>query len=418
MTNRFACLTGCLALLLSAPASAEEFPANMLFVASHDGDDVLLLDPASKSPAKVRGEVASPLLDAPADLAFGPDGLLYVLSSGSGEVQAFAPEGGDPVVRFGAGSGLLSPVGIAVTPDGEICLGDSDLGEVRIYSRNGALLRTVDVDGTPAAVAFGPDGHLFVVASNRGFIQEFDPSGMPVRSFGQGSALQEAGGMVAPGDGRLLVSSVTTNSILVFDGEGNVVDELGAGSDLDEPAGLTIGPDGNYYVANRGDGKIVVLDPSGAQVKSFGKNLEDPVAVAFAPFRFSFAAKGAVAGDDGLTKGVKQPGVLSFQPGSSTVMLSFDTSGQDAVSAGIGQDTVVIPGIEAREDAGDKTRRLHGTWVPDDGAAQGFASLAITIKGKPDKRGFFQVKSADGQFFQGGAGGVFIGSARTNKRLK
>src|SRR5690606_37954406 len=64
-------------------------------------------------------------LDAPSDITFGPDGDLYVSSSGSDEVLRYAgPNAGiaTPGTFLGvaaAGGGLTNPIGHIFTPGGE-----------------------------------------------------------------------------------------------------------------------------------------------------------------------------------------------------------------------------------------------------------------------------------------------------------
>src|SRR5690606_2136443 len=74
-------------------------------------------------------------LDAPSDITFGPDGDLYVSSSGSDEVLRYAgPNSGiaTPGTFLGvaaAGGGLTNPIGHIFTPGGELLVTSNITGD-------------------------------------------------------------------------------------------------------------------------------------------------------------------------------------------------------------------------------------------------------------------------------------------------
>lgn len=129
-------------------------------------------------------------LNGPTHLAFAPDGSLYVIDSGNARVRRIAPSGiittvaggGTPGDGLGDGgpatnASLASPADIAVGRDGRLFIADTDHNRVRVVSPGGIIETAVGggdslADGTAAAqwklvsptgVAVAPDGTLYVV---------------------------------------------------------------------------------------------------------------------------------------------------------------------------------------------------------------------------------------------------------------
>jgi hypothetical protein len=174
-------------------------------------------------------------------------------------------------------------------------------------------------------------------------------------------------------------------------------------------------------VVSRGTDKVMAIDANDSVTRTVGKakTLKGARALAFAPFRFKFGAKGSFAGDAPKAQKLKQSAILTISPGSQTVMLEFLNS---SVGPGLenvfGSDVVVLPSVEAYYQNDLKKRRLHGEWFSGPSNANGIGSLTMTVGGKPNKKGFFMIKRAKGLFLQAGDGGVFIGRGKSGKRLK
>ena len=73
--------------LAATSRAAEEFPAAHIFVANTGRDEILEFHPNTGDILARFGDG----FDAPWDLAFGPDGLLYVTTNASDRVFVFAP---------------------------------------------------------------------------------------------------------------------------------------------------------------------------------------------------------------------------------------------------------------------------------------------------------------------------------------
>jgi hypothetical protein len=210
-------------------------------------------------------------LFAPKGLAFGPNGNLFVASSGSGQVLEYDGMTGAPFgtgVFIPAGSaGLSSPLGLVFGPNGNLFVSDVAGDKILEYDgRTGAPVGTgVFVPtgsagmGAPYGLAFGPNGNLFVCDGNNRILEFDGTTGAPVGTgvfVPVGSA-----GMSIPLDltfgpnGNLFVSSEGSLRVLEFDGTtgspvgtGQFVPDNSAG--LRAPFGLAFGPNGNLFVAN------------------------------------------------------------------------------------------------------------------------------------------------------------------------
>jgi sugar lactone lactonase YvrE len=121
-------------------------------------------------------------------IAVGPDGTLYVADAGHGRICGIAPDGTVTTLAGGRDQDadgipatqarLFAPTGLALGPDGSLVFADRIDQRVRrvrsdatietlvgsgasAYVGDGGAARSASV-GTPEAVAFGPDGSLYI----------------------------------------------------------------------------------------------------------------------------------------------------------------------------------------------------------------------------------------------------------------
>lgn len=144
-------------------------------------------------------------LDDPVGLTFGPDGNLYISSSGSDDhgtglgtpaVKRVDPATGlfiDNFVDPGEG-GLDSPFGLAFGPDGNLYVSNFLSNQVLRFDAAGAFIDALTDPALagPDGLAFGPDGLLYVSSSGNDSVVRFNPN---TGTF--------AGTFVAPGAGGL-----------------------------------------------------------------------------------------------------------------------------------------------------------------------------------------------------------------------
>ena len=195
---------------------------NELFISSFIGDQVLRYDLTTGAFLGVFASGGG--LDGPYDLAFGPDGNLYVANF----FGASVPTGNPYIIRFDSTGALLGqfapPVGTACPPD---CFMFPD---------------------RPTGIAFGPDGRLYVSSYFNDSVKVYNATtGAYEGEFvGPGS-----GGLSRPEDiiwvgSTLYVASYNSGQVLTYSNTGTF---LGVAATLTWPTGLLAGPDGRIYLA-------------------------------------------------------------------------------------------------------------------------------------------------------------------------
>ena len=188
----------------------------------------------------------------------------------------------------GAGLGQLqAPRNIAVGPDGRLYVADTGNHRIQIFSADGQALTTFGEFGTGAGQFNEPWGiavdetFIYVTDTWNHRIQKFTLDGTFVASFGSsGSAADGNSGLglfFGPrdiellGDALLLVTDTGNHRIQVLDRDGNFQQQIGtygfSVGQFYEPVGLATGVDGTVYVADTWNSRIQLLSnglfPSG-----------------------------------------------------------------------------------------------------------------------------------------------------------
>ncbi|HEY6100359.1 MAG TPA: N,N-dimethylformamidase beta subunit family domain-containing protein, partial [Anaeromyxobacter sp.] len=252
---------------------------------------------------------------APTAVLALPDGSLLVADTGNGCIRRIASNGTRTVTTFAGRMGQLGfadgpaasarfrfPMGLARDPKtGVVYVADAANHRIRAIDATGNVSTFAggaggDVDGPaatarlsyPTAVAVGPDGRVYVVASGGAKVKAIgiDPAHTVVTLAGGGqgasdgpgtSARLGAQGGAAWAGIELLVSdpasyrvrairpgaTAADASVHTFAGSGLFGASDGAGRDarFGLPAGLAVGPDAKVYVADPGSGAIRVVTP-------------------------------------------------------------------------------------------------------------------------------------------------------------
>lgn len=178
---------------LTAPTAAVFGPDGRLYVASFDGDQVLVYDGSTGEYDDVFVSPGAGNLDGPdAGMTFGPDGLLWVPSFENNRILRFDPTTGDFVDKFvGAGPGLRNPRMIRFRSDGTVYVSSWGSNRILRFDLDAVLLDEFVTMGRPTGFAFEPGtGHLLVTSDNSDAVTRFDGA--------DGSSL---GDVVAPSGG-------------------------------------------------------------------------------------------------------------------------------------------------------------------------------------------------------------------------
>jgi sugar lactone lactonase YvrE len=170
------------------------------------------------------------LLWQPLDLAFAANGDIYI---GEGHANESPNDAGadDPANNIGAarvirldkngkfirqwygnsiGQGKFSMVhGIAVDPgNGDVWIGDREEYRLVVYTADGRFVRTVQMRNLMCAIAFDPQGNLWVASGQDGQLLKIDRNGTVLGAVGNGSGT---------GDGQYIESNYMT-----WDRQGNL----------------------------------------------------------------------------------------------------------------------------------------------------------------------------------------------------
>lgn len=262
---------------LNNPLLGIEFHNNLLYVGSHGSDQVLRYD-SNGDPADpindsfVRQDHGG--LDEPTDLLFHNGRWLVVSANTDPAVHDPAPtakilrytEGGgsfvDSLVPAAAG-GLDAPRDVAIGPNGDLYVTSAALSDsvLRYDGTTGAFLGPFVTDSNnglddPFGITFrGSD--LFVASEGSNSVLRYDSAGNFIEEFAEGAGTPR--GITFGADGNLYVASFDNDSVLRYDSNGNFLGFFvpsGSGG-LVDPAGIQFGPNGDLYVASEGTSQIL-----------------------------------------------------------------------------------------------------------------------------------------------------------------
>jgi sugar lactone lactonase YvrE len=249
-------------------------------------------------------------LVSPRGLAFGPDGNFYVASYGTNSVLRYDGITGTFIDTFiSPPDGPLSPESI-IQPERLIFRDDGFL-YVSMFGFGGqdgtfgnSVLRYDATTGAfdsafvpplegglifPEDMSFGPDGLLYVSATNHDQLLRFDGStGAFIDALAYTFGPNSPRGLTFDGNGNLYATDTVANdpggpvyvgSVARFAPDGSfsgLFVQLGDGG-LAFPRGIAFGPNGNLYVADAFAGRILQYDGStGAFLSVFVDGLINP----------------------------------------------------------------------------------------------------------------------------------------------
>lgn len=196
---------------------------------------------------------------------------------------------GEPVAAWGAPGEapgkLCNPQGIAVAPDGRVCLVEASawdgeaghtINRVQVFSARGEPLACWGQAGRqpgelnlPVGVAVGPDASLWVADTYNSRVQRFTPDGKLLACWGRvGSApgrLNCPQGICPLPGGRVLVADTHNDRIQCFGGDGELLWAWGAGrgegpEQLWLPCGVTADAVGRVWITDTMNHRLQVCE--------------------------------------------------------------------------------------------------------------------------------------------------------------
>ena len=228
----------------------------------------------------------------PVDMAFGKNGVMYVLNRAGPEVSARMPNKRITMCtvderylgEFSSGGvedgQMMWPSSIATDRDGNVYVSDEALQRITIFDSRGRYLDKWGAKGRadgefnrPSSIAFDADDNLLVSDSLNCRVQRYTSEGRFLESWGRaGRADGEFnlpwGIHVSRQNGDVLVADWRNDRVQRFDAGGRHTATYGVSGEADgefsRPAGVTTDTDGNIYVADWGNERVQVLRPDGS----------------------------------------------------------------------------------------------------------------------------------------------------------
>jgi len=240
------------------------------------------------------------LLAGPRDVAFGPDGRLYVASFFAGQVVALDVDAGTgsvfvPAIIGGHGR----PSALAFGPDGHLYVAIQNSASVlRFDGASGALLGTFVTPGSgglisPRDLLFTPGGNLLISSGNNRVFEYSGIDGSFVRVFvNNTSGLNGPRGMVFLPNGDLLVVNQMGNNVTRYGPDGSFIAVFNDEYPVTSPWGIALGPGGNAFIArnvnsNYDAWRLIEYDgDTGRYQRAFvrgDEELQNPTQFAFRP---------------------------------------------------------------------------------------------------------------------------------------
>jgi DNA-binding beta-propeller fold protein YncE len=179
-------------------------------------------------------------------------------------------------------AGAASPVGIAVTPDGEQIFVAEGGGQrlLKVFNRDGRPVGQLSAPGStpgtrnPAHLALDSLGRLFAVDRARAAVDIYSAS-LEWEATWQPRALEALGGWLPNGiafgpDDRVYITEVgrQEHSVLVLDRDSGTLLQVlsrnsGIEGGLDFPVQASADQDGRVYVSDGNAGRVLAISPSG-----------------------------------------------------------------------------------------------------------------------------------------------------------
>jgi hypothetical protein len=221
-------------------------------------------------------------------LTVGPDGLLYVASEANDRVLRYDLQTGafvdafvadDPTTPQDESGGLSDPTAVAFGPDGDLYVASFDRDRVLRYDgATGAFeaivipSNTGGLDGPDLGMAFGPDGYLYVPSYWNHRVKRFDPStgAFLGDALGPGtSPLRNPREVLFLGDGTALVASEGNDRVLRFDPVTGVFLGTLVGDDPTTPGDESGGLDGPVALRLGIEAELLVTSIQSGAVKRY-----------------------------------------------------------------------------------------------------------------------------------------------------
>ena len=235
----------------------------------------------------------------PRDLAFAPDGTLYVADTENNRIQHLAKDG-TPIQTWGSfadvtkgpaeGGTFNQPWGIGVGPDGSVYVADTWNYRIQKFTPDGKFVKMWGYFGTgeapdalwgPRDVAVDSQGRVFVTDTGNKRVVVYDPDGNFITQFGTAGLEQgqfdEPVGLAIDNQGNIYITDTWNQRIQVFKEEnGSFIPDrmwdIAAwyGQSLDNKPYIAVDPQGRVFTTDPEGYRVLEFDPEGKIIRYWG----------------------------------------------------------------------------------------------------------------------------------------------------
>jgi sugar lactone lactonase YvrE len=215
--------------------------------------------------------------------------IIYVADPGAGCVHRYNLRSGKyRQLRLAGEAALLSPVGLAVSPDGRVFVSDSQLAMIFVAEADDKVLTPMQLDTPlqqPTGLAWDINSeHLYVVDTKAQTIRRYTSAGELLDEYGQRG--EQAGTLNFPtylwqdNDRNLLVSDSLNFRVQQFSHDGRALGQFGKVGDatgaLARPKGVAADSFGHIYIIDSLFHAMQIYDGDGRFLLAVGQQGQGP----------------------------------------------------------------------------------------------------------------------------------------------
>ncbi len=267
---------------------------------------------------------------------------LLVSSRDTQNVLDYDEKTGAYIGVFNKGGNLMGPEALAFGPDGNLYVADRYANEIISFDgKTGAFLKNFVTVGSgglagPRDLAFGPDGNLYVSSNDNNEVLVYDgTTGAFLRVFAKSASLSPRG--IVFQNGNLFLASENMNQVLQYSLTGTLIGVFAKDSAISSPREILFGPDGNLYLS------MVASGPATNAVLQFNGTTGALIRV-FANTGLNYP-RGLVFGPDGNLYVANADGndVVRFSGSTGVYINVFSSGGVQSFTSGVAFTPRVAP---------------------------------------------------------------------------